>query len=122
MKKRVLIRFSMIAIMAMFMVGFAFADIPSQGSHDGTWGSHLNDWLNISHNLTSGLVYNYTDASIILDDLAQASVNLTHLAMRSVNVSHLTQASVNLTHLALNAVNTSHVVVETLTLDDIANR
>ena len=70
MKKELnVVSLSVLSIVFLLMIGYALADLPVQGNHDGTWGTHLNSWLDISHNLTSGNVDNITDGNITGADL-----------------------------------------------------
>ena len=81
------------------MIGYALADLPIQGNHDGTWGTHLNDWLEIGYNLTSGQVDNITDFNVSTADLN----NGLQLNASSVRIGNASMAAArNITGIFVN--------------------
>ena len=130
MEKRGILTVFILTLTTLLMSGLAYADLPTQGTHENVWGTHLVDWLNISFNTSNGMLDNITDElivsgdiannTILLQDLADNSVNSTKIvdgaignldlgAITVINSTHLATAAVGADELALGVVNTSHI-------------
>src|SRR3989344_2513763 len=106
------ITLSVLSIVFLLLIGYALADLPVQGNHDGTWGTHLNSWLEIGHNLTSGAVDNFTDASIVAADIGFRNITAAIMGADAVNSTHIADGNVNTAELANGLiVNASQVRV-----------
>jgi len=142
MKKELnVITLSVLSIVFLLMIGYALADLPIQGNHDGTWGTHLNDWLEIGHNLTSGAADNFTDASIVAADIGfrnitaaligTGAVNSTHIADRSIiaillgtgviNATHIGDRNITAANMGVDSVNSTHLVDGNVNTAELAN-
>src|SRR3989338_5289261 len=130
MEKRGILTVFILTLTTLLISGLAYADLPTQGTHENVWGTHLVDWLNISFNTSNGMLDNITDElivsgdiannTILLQDLADNSVNSTKIvdgaignldlgAITVINSTHLATAAVGADELALGVVNTSHI-------------
>src|SRR3989338_5933762 len=130
MEKRCILTVFILTLTTLLMSGLAYADLPTQGTHENVWGTHLVDWLNISFNTSNGMLDNITyelivsgdiaNNTILLQDLADNSVNSTKIvdgaignldlgAITVINSTHLATAAVGADELALGVVNTSHI-------------
>src|SRR3989338_4412384 len=130
MEKRGILTVFILTLTTLLMSGLAYADLPTQGTHENVLGTHLVDWLNISFNTSNGMLDNITDElivsgdiannTILLQDLADNSVNSTKIvdgaignldlgAITVINSTHLATAAVGADELALGVVNTSHI-------------
>src|SRR3989344_4627697 len=135
------ITLSVLSIVFLLLIGYALADLPIQGNHDGTWGTHLNDWLEIGHNLTSGAADNFTDASIVAADIGfrnitaalmgTGAVNSTHIADRSIiaillgtgviNATHIGDRNVTAANIGADSVNSTNLADGNVSTSELAN-
>src|SRR3989344_8003624 len=103
------ITLSVLSIVFLLLIGYALADLPIQGNHDGTWGTHLNDWLEIGHNLTSGAADNFTDASIVAADIGFRNITAALMGTGAVNSTHIADRSIIAILLGTGVINATHI-------------
>src|SRR3989344_58085 len=113
------ITLSVLSIVFLLMIGYALADLPIQGNHDGTWGTHLNDWLEIGHNLTSGAADNFTDASIVAADIGFRNITAALMGTVAVNSTHIADRSIIAILLGTGVINATHIGDRNITAANI---
>ena len=112
------------------------ARLPTNGQDSGSWGTLLNDFLDVAHDtggsIKGGAVGSgaLSDAGIQAIDINQSVVNGTHIlaqtieaidiGIEQVNTSRIANLTITAIKVAASAVNTSHILDLTITNADIA--
>ena len=110
MEKRGILTVFILTLTTLLMSGLAYADLPTQGTHENVWGTHLVDWLNISFNTSNGMLDNITDELIVSGDIANNTILLQDLADNSVNSTKIVDGAIgNLDLGAITVINSTHI-------------
>ncbi|MBS3152741.1 hypothetical protein J4230_05000, partial [Candidatus Woesearchaeota archaeon] len=121
MEKRGILTVFILTLTTLLMSGLAYADLPTQGTHENVWGTHLVDWLNISFNTSNGMLDNITDELIVSGDIANNTILLQDLADNSVNSTKIVDGAIgNLDLGAITVINSTHLATAAVGADELA--